>query len=152
MSNIDKSNIDFGTIDRIRSARDGYNGAVKARRTALVQFYDVYRDALANSAVASAIETEYDTFPNRTKTKHLSNKIAYIAFSAEKRRVSEVHKVLVAAHKAGVAVADMMDWLIVNERIVKRGSSTSPRDGKLPDMYKTAKRIGVGDEQQHKII
>lgn len=141
MTSVDENNVNFGTIDRIRSARDNYNGAINSRYAALVMFYDVYCDAKTNAAVASAIETEYATLPNCPKTKHLSNKIAYIAFSAEKRRVSEVHKILVAAHAAGVTVVGMLDWLIINERGVRRGGQASHRGPKLPDLYKVAKSI-----------
>lgn len=109
----------INVIEDIKQAGISYLAAEQSQIGAISEMYAIYKIANSNPNVGRAWREKIDeaytrvklTSPNAPETKHLSNKIAWISGIGTKQRVSDVHKLISAAHKLGITSDDFAEWI-----------------------------------------
>lgn len=148
MTQVNSTNV----IAKIKIASKNFDSALTKLHTAVQSLYEIYVVANADDGVAQQISNELKLLANAPSTNNLHMQIAYLAFSINKRRASEIGKVLRVASENGVDASDFVRWVkergglsVIyrepeNQKSVSKNKSASPRRS---DYFKFATKLSA---------
>ena len=101
-------------LSKIQDAAKDFEAATAAKYKSMGALYRIYQQSCNDGSIQSAIHWAFESLANSVRPKKCKSdagKVAWLAFPHSKQRVSDVKKLLEAAHEQNITPDNFPDWL-----------------------------------------